>query len=133
MSPILPAVTLFFETYFDNLRIKWRLCQAVFTKVKIYDILVIIMKLNIDKDAAITRLRRIEGQVRGVIRMVEEDKTCEEILVQVASLKSSLHKTGISVFEEHFKNCVNEGVRKGKANETVKKLSASLEQFSRLL
>ena len=82
--------------------------------------------------AAVTkRLKRIEGQVRGLIRMIEEGKTCEDILIQISSVKSALHKTGQLILEDHLHHCVVDGIRKGKAEETMKKLSSAIEQFSR--
>jgi DNA-binding FrmR family transcriptional regulator len=91
------------------------------------------MKQQINTDAVIKRLKRIEGQVRGVIRMVEAGKSCEEILVQISSVRSSVNKTGQFLVEEHLNSCIIEGIRKGKASDTIKKLSAALEQYSRLV
>ena len=86
-----------------------------------------------DMDAIIKRLKRIEGQVRGIIRMIEEDKNCEEILIQIGSVKAALHKAGQVVLEGHLSHCVIDGVREGKEEETIKKLSSAIEQFSRIV
>jgi DNA-binding FrmR family transcriptional regulator len=86
-----------------------------------------------DVDAVTKRLKRIEGQVRGLIRMVEEDKSCEEILIQIGSVKAALHKTGQVILEGHLSHCVIDGVREGKEEETIKKLSSAIEQFSRIV
>jgi DNA-binding FrmR family transcriptional regulator len=86
-----------------------------------------------DSAAVTNRLKRIEGQVRGLIRMVAEDKSCEEILIQIGSVKSALHKAGQLVLEGHLHHCVLDGIRNGKGDETVKKLSSALEQFSRIV
>ena len=91
------------------------------------------MYKHADRDAVIKRLRRIEGQVRGLIRMVEEDKNCEEILIQIGSAKAALHKAGQVILEGHLSHCVIDGVREGKEEETIKKLSSAIEQFSRLV
>ncbi|MDR1838036.1 MAG: metal-sensitive transcriptional regulator [Treponema sp.] len=88
---------------------------------------------NIDSEAVIKRLKRIEGQVRGVIRMVEENKNCEEILVQVSSIKSSVQKTGQSILEDYLHNCIVDSIRKGRADMTIRKVSSALEQFSRII
>lgn len=79
------------------------------------------------------RLKRIEGQVRGVLKMLEENKSCEEILIQISSIKSALHKTGQVVLESHLRHCVLEGIREGKEEETINKLSSAIEQFSRIV
>ncbi|MDR0490129.1 MAG: metal-sensing transcriptional repressor [Oscillospiraceae bacterium] len=91
------------------------------------------MKQCMDVEAVTNRLKRIEGQVRGLIRMVEEDKSCEEILIQIGSAKSALHKTGQVILEGHMHHCVLDGIRAGKEDETIKKLSSAIEQFSRIL
>ena len=91
------------------------------------------MKQHMDFEAVTKRLKRIEGQVRGIIKMVEEDKSCEEILIQISSAKAALHKTGQVVLEGHLHHCVIDGIRDGKEEETMKKLSAALEQFSRIV
>ena len=85
-----------------------------------------------DVEAVTKRLKRIEGQVRGIIRMVEAGKTCEEILIQIGSVKSSLHKTAQFVLEEHLRQCVTDGIRRGRAEEAVRRLTPAFEQFARV-
>ena len=91
------------------------------------------MKDNMDVAAVTKRLKRIEGQIRGIINMIDNDKSCEEILVQVGSAKSALHKTGQIILESYLHHCVFEGIRDGKGDETIKKLSPAIEQFSRII
>ena len=86
-----------------------------------------------DAEAVINRLKRIEGQVRGLIKMVENDKSCEEILVQIGSAKAALHKTGQVILEGHLHHCVLDGIKEGNGEETIKKLSSAIEQFSRIV
>ena len=81
----------------------------------------------------IHRLKRIEGQIRGLIKMIEEGRQCEDILVQISSAKSALHKTGQAILERHLHNCVLNGVESGKGEETMRKLSSAIEQFSRMV
>ena len=91
------------------------------------------MKQCMDVEAVINRLKRIEGQVRGLMKMVNENKSCEEVLIQISSVKSALHKTGQVVLEEHLQHCVLDGIRDGDEKETIKKLSSAIEQFSRIV
>jgi len=91
------------------------------------------MKQCMDVDAVTKRLKRIEGQMRGIIKMIEEDKSCEEILIQIGSAKAALHKTGQVILEGHLQHCVLDGIREGKEEETFKKLSSAIEQFSRIV
>lgn len=91
------------------------------------------MKKCIDTEAVTKRLKRIEGQIRGIIKMIEEDKSCEEIIIQIGSAKAALHKTGQVVLEGHLHHCVLDGIREGNEDETIKKLSSAIEQFSRIV
>ena len=91
------------------------------------------MNQSMDKEAITNRLKRIEGQIRGLIRMVTEDKNCEEILIQIGSAKSALHKTGQVILEGHLSHCVMDGIREGKGEETIKKLMPAIGQFSRIV
>jgi DNA-binding FrmR family transcriptional regulator len=93
----------------------------------------VFMKQCMDVKAVTNRLKRIEGQVRGLIRMIEEDKSCEEILIQIGSTKSALHKTGQVILEGHLHHCVVDGLREGNEDETIRKLSSAIEQFSRIV
>jgi DNA-binding FrmR family transcriptional regulator len=91
------------------------------------------MKECMDNDAVIKRLRRIEGQVRGLVKMIEEAKSCEDILIQIGSAKAALHKTGQVILEGHLQHCVLNGIRDGKGEDTIKKLTSAIEQFSRIV
>jgi len=91
------------------------------------------MKQCMDVDAVMNRLKRIEGQVRGLMKMIEDDKSCEEILIQISSVKSALHKTGQVILEGHLHHCVLDGIRQGREEETINKLSSAIEQFSRIV
>jgi len=91
------------------------------------------MKEFMNAGAVTKRLKRIEGQVRGIIKMIENEKNCEDILIQIGSAKSALHKTGQVILEGHLHHCVLDGIRDGKGDEIVKKLSSAIEQFSRIV
>lgn len=60
------------------------------------------------KDACLKRLRRIEGQVRGIARMVDEDQYCIDILTQVAAINKALHALSTGLVEEHLRHCLVE-------------------------
>ena len=90
------------------------------------------MRECMDVDAVVGRLKRIEGQVRGIMNMVQKDVPCEDILVQIGAAKSALHKTGQVILEGHLHHCVLGGIAGGDAEETINKLAKALEQFSRM-
>lgn len=90
------------------------------------------MRECMDVDAVIARLKRIEGQIRGIMGMVEKDVPCEDILVQITAAKSALHKTGQVILEGHLSHCVLTGIENGDADNTLKRLARAIEQFSRM-
>ncbi len=91
------------------------------------------MKQCMDVDAINKRLKKIEGQVRGVQKMVNEDKSCEDILIQIGAIKSALHKTGQVILEGHMHHCVLDGINSGQQDETIEKLISALNQFSKTI
>ena len=90
------------------------------------------MRECMNVNATVNRLKRIEGQIRGIINMVEKDEPCESILVQIGAAKSALHKAGQTILEGHLHHCVLDGIEQGKADDTLKKLARAIEQFSRM-
>ncbi|MDR2457836.1 MAG: metal-sensing transcriptional repressor [Clostridiales Family XIII bacterium] len=85
----------------------------------------------VDIKAVGRRLKRIEGQVRGIHKMVEKDSPCEDVLIQISSVKQALHKTGQLILKGHLHHCVVDGIKHGDADETMQKLSNALEQFTK--
>lgn len=83
----------------------------------------------------VRRLKRIEGQVRGITKMVEDGKPCEDILIQIGSAKAALHKVGQRILERHLHHCVLNSIQNGaekNSEEILDALYSALEQFSRL-
>ena len=90
------------------------------------------MRECMDVDAVVARLKRIEGQIRGISSMVQKDVPCEDILVQISAAKSALHKTGQLILEGHLHHCVLDGIEHGDAEATLKKFARAIEQFARI-
>jgi CsoR family transcriptional regulator, copper-sensing transcriptional repressor len=78
-----------------------------------------------NKDDYLTRLRRIEGQVRGLQRMVEDDKYCIDILTQVAAATRALQSVALGLLEEHLSHCVVDAVAEGGDTAAMKIREAS--------
>ena len=86
-----------------------------------------------DKQKIQNRLRRIEGQVRGLQRMVEEEAYCVEVLTQIASIVSASEKVALILLEDHIEHCVKEAIADGgTAEDKVAELSAAVERFLRV-
>ncbi len=83
------------------------------------------------KGRALGRLRRIEGQVQGIQRMVEEDKYCVDILLQLAAVQGAVEQVQKLVLGQHLETCVSEAIRSGNARERQKKVGDLMEVFSR--
>ncbi|AXF58058.1 metal-sensing transcriptional repressor [Salicibibacter kimchii] len=77
------------------------------------------------------RLKRIEGQVRGIQKMVEEDRYCVDILVQISAIQSALKNVGLSVTERHIHHCVSDAIKQGEGEEIIEELMSVLKQFSK--
>lgn len=82
------------------------------------------------QQALVTRLNRIEGQVRGIRRMVEEPRLCIEILQQLAAAEAALNRISLAVLRCHVEKCVPEGFNQGEAERT-KRLNELVDIFDR--
>ncbi len=80
------------------------------------------------KEKIIKRINRIEGQVRGIARMVGEDVYCDDILHQISSIESALNGVKTALLDAHMKSCVVEQVREGK-DDVIDELSVTLRKF----
>jgi DNA-binding FrmR family transcriptional regulator len=86
-----------------------------------------------DKDQVLNRLRRIEGQVRGLQRMVDEDQYCIDILTQVSAATKALQSVALGLLEQHLGHCVTEAITTGgpDAEAKIKEASAAIERLVR--
>jgi DNA-binding FrmR family transcriptional regulator len=86
-----------------------------------------------DKGEILARLRRIEGQMRGVQRMVDEEAYCGDILTQLSAVVSASQKVALLLLKDHAEYCVREAVEGGAdADEKVEELTAAVERFLRV-
>ncbi len=83
------------------------------------------------KGKTLGRLRRIEGQVQGIQRMVEEEKYCVDILLQLMAVQGAVEQVQKLVLAQHIESCVADAIRSGNARDRQKKVDELLEVFSR--
>jgi DNA-binding FrmR family transcriptional regulator len=83
-----------------------------------------------DKEAVLKRLRRIEGQVRGVERMVEEDRYCIDVVTQVTAIQAALDKVALELLTDHASHCVI-GAAPGDQAERTEELMATVKRLLR--
>ena len=84
-----------------------------------------------DTSAKLNRLKRIEGQVRGVAQMVEDDRYCMDILHQIAAIKSALAKVETQVLKDHAACCVAEAIASGDEGEQREKFGELVDLLER--
>ena len=85
-----------------------------------------------DKDALVRRLHRIEGQVRGIERMVDEDRYCIDVLTQIAAVKTALESVAMKILDDHVRHCVAGAMASGEpeaAAEKSRELLQAVERF----
>jgi len=85
-----------------------------------------------EKELVLKRLRRIEGQVRGIQRMVEDDRYCIDVLAQVSAATAALQSVALLLLDEHLAHCVNNAVRAG-GEEAEQKLAEASAAIARLV
>ena len=90
------------------------------------------MRHWMDMDNLHKRLKRVEGQIKAIDRMIEQDVPCEDIIIQINAAKTALHKIGQVVLEGHLNHCVKDGIAHGDAEKTIADFAKAVEYFSRL-
>ncbi|HUX23172.1 MAG TPA: metal-sensitive transcriptional regulator [Burkholderiales bacterium] len=84
-----------------------------------------------DKPNLLKRLNRIEGQARGVAKMVEEDRYCVDVLTQIAAIQSALDALALQLLESHTNGCVRSAIRSGDGEAAVDELMNLVKRFAR--
>jgi len=85
-----------------------------------------------NKESHAKRLRRIEGQVRGIAKMIDDDKYCIDILTQISAVNSALQSVALGLLDEHLHHCVSDAVAAG-GEEGAKKLAEASAAVARLV
>jgi DNA-binding FrmR family transcriptional regulator len=83
-----------------------------------------------DKEAVLKRLRRVEGQVRGIERMVEEERYCIDVVTQITAVQAALDKVALGLLEEHAQHCVI-GAEAGRQEERTVELMGAVKRLMR--
>jgi CsoR family transcriptional regulator, copper-sensing transcriptional repressor len=86
---------------------------------------------NSSKNSCLKRLSRIEGQVRGLMRMVEEDRYCIDIVTQIAAARAALRRVEEEVLHDHIAHCVEHAIVSGNAADQRRKIKELMDVLSR--
>lgn len=78
------------------------------------------------KDQLLARLRRVEGQVRGIERMVEDDRYCIDVLTQISAIQAALDKVALGLLDGHARHCMSEGAADGRSDEMATEMLAAV-------
>jgi DNA-binding FrmR family transcriptional regulator len=87
-----------------------------------------------NKEAVIRRLHRVEGQVRGIERMVEDDRYCIDILTQIGAVSTALESLAFEILDDHVTHCVSDAIASGNKKEAAAKtaeLLAAVQRFAK--
>jgi CsoR family transcriptional regulator, copper-sensing transcriptional repressor len=84
-----------------------------------------------DKNTLIRDLKKIEGQLRGVQKMIEDDRYCIDILVQLAAIKSGTHRVGLKLLEGHTRGCVTKAIQSDGGDEHIQELMDVIRMFTK--
>ena len=87
---------------------------------------------TMNRDEYLNRLRRIEGQIRGLARMISEDEYCIDVLTQIASVSKALQGVGLGLLDEHLRHCVTDAVRRSETDGD-QKIHDAVQAVERLL
>jgi DNA-binding FrmR family transcriptional regulator len=83
------------------------------------------------KDQLAARLKRVEGQVRGIERMVDEDRYCIDVLTQISAVQAALDKVALGVLDDHARHCIVEGGKEGDREELTAELMGAVGRLMR--
>lgn len=83
-------------------------------------------------EAVLSRLSRIEGQIRGIKSMVESGRECEDIFMQISAVSSAITNVSLLIVEDHIDHCVKSGIDSGNVEETLQSLNDTFRQFAKI-
>jgi DNA-binding FrmR family transcriptional regulator len=81
-----------------------------------------------EKEALMTRMRRIEGQAKGIERMIEEERYCIDIVQQINALSSAADEVGLIILQNHIEGCVTDAIREQRGEDYIKEVIATIRK-----
>lgn len=88
-------------------------------------------RTSMSKEQLSNRLKRIEGQVRGIQKMVDDDRYCVDILTQISAVNAAMKKVSLQLLEDHSKHCVADAIKEGNGDQAIEELMSVVERFSK--
>ena len=84
-----------------------------------------------DKESLLSRMRRIEGQARGIQKMIEEDRYCPDIIQQLTALSRAVGEVSLLLLQDHIEGCVTDAIQNDRGEETVRELIAVVRRAAK--
>ena len=81
------------------------------------------------KENSLLRLRKIEGQIKGITKMVDQEKYCVDIINQITAAQRALDQVALSIMKRHVESCVSEAVKEGKGSTKIEELMETINKF----
>lgn len=89
--------------------------------------------IKVDKEELLNRLKKIEGQVKGIQKMIEEDKCCTDVMIQISAIRSAINKVGGMMIEKYVSECMQQGIKasieKGDMDGSIKKVIETIVKY----
>lgn len=86
-------------------------------------------KGEISKENILNRLKKIEGQAKGIQKMIEEDKCCGDIMIQISAIRSAINRVGGFVMERYIKECLSESLKNESGNKSVDEVIETIVKY----
>jgi CsoR family transcriptional regulator, copper-sensing transcriptional repressor len=83
------------------------------------------------RDDALLRVKRMQGQLRGITRMIEEDAYCIDVLTQLQAISAACDAVGLKLLDDHVRTCVTDAVKVGEGSKKLDELTAAVRRFAR--
>ncbi|MFH1652849.1 MAG: metal-sensitive transcriptional regulator [Pseudomonadota bacterium] len=83
------------------------------------------------KEQSLMRLKKVEGQIKGLMRMIEQDKYCIDLMTQVNAMRRALEKVALIIMKRHIESCVVESIKEKKGAQKIDELIDSIDRFIR--
>ncbi|MGE5677426.1 MAG: metal-sensitive transcriptional regulator [Pseudomonadota bacterium] len=84
---------------------------------------------EVSKEDILNRMKKIEGQAKGIQRMIEEDKCCGDIMVQISAIRSAINRVGGLIMDNYIKECLKENLKKNSSDESIEEVIETIVKY----
>ncbi len=86
-------------------------------------------KKEVTKEDILSRMKKIEGQAKGIQKMIEEDKCCGDIMIQISAIRSAINKVGGFIIDSYIKECLKESLENGKGDKNIEEVIDTIVKY----